>query len=372
MTYFLKVLRQLVDSSPISGAPGQQPEPPTSTVPADGEKRKISEVLDQIDDTAYVPLAPAVVAQMREFHRAVTGGDPPEHERPSAEQLSALAHRINSGKAPYVDFAVFGPYGRRQAKLLKFTAQVFVHGELVTRQLRGPGAHQGWRASWGVFRSAMIMLNAASPAALDRYARGIEELVTLYPQAWGVISVADETMRSERWDIMMESTPVDYKWEDVIRDSAFGFDTTTAHWWYMHVLGPLAGGARQNPSMTVAALEGLVPGGIAPKLEHHPSEQRPGRKDNSKGRKDSAPSGSGAGKRTCHAFNSAAGCLRPRCGWIHACSGCGGKFPLHKCWTCNPGAKPAKGSGKSRSAGDGAASGKKRKGARGSGAPSTK
>ena len=84
---------------------------------------------------------------------------------------------------------------------MRFTAQVFVHGELVTRQLRGPGSYSGWRASWGVFRAAMIMVNGASPSTLDRYARGIEELVALFPHAWGIVSLADETTRAERWDI---------------------------------------------------------------------------------------------------------------------------------------------------------------------------
>jgi len=372
MAYFMKVLREHVSSSPVAGASGGQPVPPSSAAPAVVEKRKISEVLDQIDDTSYIPLEPAAVAKMRDFHRAVTGGDPPDHERPSAEQLSALAHRLKSGKAPYVDFAVFGPYGRRQAKLLQFTAQVFVHGELVTRQLKGPGTYQGWRASWAVFRSAMVMLNAASPSALDRYARGIEELVTLYPQAWGVVSVADETMRSERWDILMENKATDYTWEDAIRDSAFGFDTSSAHWWFMHVLGPLGGGARHNPTMTVAAVEGLVPGGFTPRLEHHPGEQPSGRKNNQKSSKGSAPNKPKSGGPTCHDFNSARGCVRPSFAWRHACSGCGSSFPLHRCWTCNPGAKPRKGSEKGQSSGEGTASGKKRKGAKSSGAPSSK
>ena len=152
VVYFVKVLRQTVDKGfvpALAALPASQPS--VVPLPTDGEKRKMSEVLDQIDDSTYSPLAPALVAQMREFHRSVTGGDPPDHERPSSEQLAALSHRMNAGKAPYADFAVFGPYGRRQTKLLRFTAQVFVHGELVTRQLRGPGSYQGWRASWGFF-----------------------------------------------------------------------------------------------------------------------------------------------------------------------------------------------------------------------------
>ena len=211
------------------------------------------------------------MAKMREFHRNVTGGDPPDHERPTAEQLSALSHRLGSGKAPFADFAVFGPYRRRQTKLLRFTAQVFAHGELVTRQLRGPGSFQGWRAGWGVFRAAMIMINGASPATLDRYARGIEELVTLYPHAWGIISLADETMRAERWDIVKEGLGAGGSWEDVISGSAFGFGNSCARWWFIHVLGPLANGSKQSATATVATLEGLVPGSHMASAAHQPS-----------------------------------------------------------------------------------------------------
>ena len=138
VVYFVKMLRQAVDQ-PVT-APVPTPAVVVAPPFPEGEKRKISEVLDQVDDGPYLQLAPEKVAQMRQFHRDVTGGDPPDHERPTAEQLSALAHRIDSGKVPFADFAVFGPYGRRQTKLLRFTAQVFIHGELATRQLRGPGS----------------------------------------------------------------------------------------------------------------------------------------------------------------------------------------------------------------------------------------
>ena len=56
----------------------------------------------------------------------------------------------------------------------------------------------------GVFRSAMIMANAASLATLDRYARGIKEHMCLFPQGRGVIAFADEAMRSEQWGIVQE------------------------------------------------------------------------------------------------------------------------------------------------------------------------
>ena len=76
----------------------------------------------------------------------------------------------------------------------------------------------------------MIMVGAASPSTLDKYARGIEELVTLSPNAWGIISVADETMRAERWDICKEGPKALPSWDEVINQMAFGFGNSPSHW----------------------------------------------------------------------------------------------------------------------------------------------
>ena len=56
------------------------------------------------------------------------GGLPQPQEEPTGEQLSALAEVLRGDAAPYCDFAVWGPYGRRQARMLRFTAQVWVGG----------------------------------------------------------------------------------------------------------------------------------------------------------------------------------------------------------------------------------------------------
>ena len=104
--------------------------------PQTGEKRKKSEVLDQMDDGTYEPLEPDARKQMRTRHRDVTGGNPLAASRPTAQQLGALKSRVEAGDAPYTDFAVFGPYGSRLSKIRKFEAQVFVDGELKTRILR--------------------------------------------------------------------------------------------------------------------------------------------------------------------------------------------------------------------------------------------
>ena len=60
--------------------------------------------------------------------------------RPTAEQLAALHARIKNSGVPYVDFALFGPYGHRASILRRFEAQVFVDNHLQTRRLKGPSS----------------------------------------------------------------------------------------------------------------------------------------------------------------------------------------------------------------------------------------
>eukprot|EP00971_Amphidinium_carterae_P251426 4990798-Amphidinium_carterae.1 len=54
-------------------------------------------------------------------------------QRSSEPKMSSLSESV-----PYCDFAVWGPDGRQQGKLLKFQAQVWVGGELITKMIKGP------------------------------------------------------------------------------------------------------------------------------------------------------------------------------------------------------------------------------------------
>ena len=65
----------------------------------------------------------------RQVHVDKTGDHPEEDDNPTVLQLSGLHHRFRSGKAPYVDLGLFGPYGDRFFKLRKYTAMVLVEGE---------------------------------------------------------------------------------------------------------------------------------------------------------------------------------------------------------------------------------------------------
>eukprot|EP00971_Amphidinium_carterae_P163487 3241901-Amphidinium_carterae.1 len=106
---------------------------------------------------------------MFDYYHTTFGTRPQPYEEPSGEQLSALKALLDDDRAPYCDFAIWGPFGRRQGKLLRFQAQVFVYGELHTKMMAGPNTFEAWRPCWRVFRVAMILLQASLPGPLDEY-----------------------------------------------------------------------------------------------------------------------------------------------------------------------------------------------------------
>eukprot|EP00435_Cladocopium_sp_Y103_P054112 s157_g17.t1 len=161
---------------------------------------KMSALIDQSDDSELLPPGSLEVNTWLQNYHAVMGSMPEESEEPSPNQLAALSKRIFRDDAPpYVDFAVFGPYERKLTKSQK--CRIFTplgDGTYLQRDLPGPPTYQGWLASWRVLKTALIMLDAASLAALETYGKHVERLVTQWPSAWGLIYSAEDSARAER------------------------------------------------------------------------------------------------------------------------------------------------------------------------------
>ncbi len=70
---------------------------------------------------------------------------------------------MNGKSAPYLDFAVWGPYGHRIAKKVQMTGMVIGHkGELKNVEIFGPSSFADGEQCFRVFRTACLMINAVS------------------------------------------------------------------------------------------------------------------------------------------------------------------------------------------------------------------
>ena len=137
-------------------------------------KFKLSVVLDEGDDTEVMPLDPAtirtLIAEWRELEN--DGEDPQEDEEATGDQLATLDFRLRQGSTPFVDFAVWRPFGARFGRLLKFSAFLpLPSGGFQTKEINGPACFEDWKKSWRVFVFGMVALKAASKSKLEKYVR---------------------------------------------------------------------------------------------------------------------------------------------------------------------------------------------------------
>ena len=337
-----------------------------SAAPPAPAQRKLADVLDQGDDGNFVPLNMDELTKIRERHVEVTGAEPPQDERPSADQLAALKSKLGAGKCPYVDLGLFGPFGDRTAKLRKFQAQIWVDGELTTKFVGGPRTFEAWKSSWAVFRAAMIMLDVCTPSALDKYARGLERLISLHGH-WDMLMVIDEKCRGEQWDILAEQcarkNPEGYSptkpWQYIINESAYSpTGGALAEWWYYSFVAPVTYKIAA-PLKSSAEFEGSAGTTVDPVPLGGKGAGR-GRGSggaSGKARPIASSAASSGSSRICMAWNRG-GC-KDDCsgGNRHVCSICGG---AHRATECGSG-KGSKGKGAGRGGGrsDGASARKK-------------
>ena len=238
---------------------------------------KMSNVLDQADDSEAVPPEMAMVQSWTQRYLTVMGAYPDEDEEPTDLQMGALHRRVvELDQAPFVDFSVWQPYGRRALKAAKFRAFFPVgDGSYAVRELPGPQNMIQWTASWRVFKVAAISLGIVSLAALQVYERTIERLVLLWPDCWSLIVQADDKARGEKLDKIRRQLVADFQvGKSVPDDFTMGAPWSTCFrmvaqddiYWNEQVRNPgtawLAHGGRgapKAPSETIASTH--LPGG---------------------------------------------------------------------------------------------------------------
>lgn len=241
--------------------PSQPGQAPASNSSPTERKLKMTQVIDQADDGEFVVQTEDVRAGWYQRYLTVIGGWPHEEEDPTVEQVSALQRRIQvQDSAPYVDFAIWVPYGQKAMKAAKFRSFVLTSTGYVTKELPGPSTFIQWRTSFRILRTALIMLDAASLAALHNYEMVIEKLTRTYPTAWHLIYAADELARSGhsnrvRAKVIMDmraGKPPPANWDQNRPwDYVFTMIAVDDNFWHTQVHAPaltwMAAGSRGTP-----------------------------------------------------------------------------------------------------------------------------
>ena len=165
-------------------------------------KVKVNQVLDQADEAEVPGLGQGDVDSFFRRLASVRGGPVRDEAEPSADQISALKVRVvDLGLAPYADFALFVSFQHRFNKSIKFLNHVLqADGSFRTVEVSGPPNFDSWISSWRVFENTLLMLTVevsgvtkkiVSLSALDEYREAFRELVSVYPEAWHLLVVAE-------------------------------------------------------------------------------------------------------------------------------------------------------------------------------------
>jgi len=142
----------------------------------------------------------ATLTKYRERFQTLNGDSPLQKVEVTDAQLSALDFRVKVGQTPYADFGVWGPYGARLERRLKFTHHMMgPDGMWKTVEIPGADSLDTWRRCWAVYRTAAIMVGVAHPATIDRHEQLFIDRCERYPRAWHICARADIRRRMEWW-----------------------------------------------------------------------------------------------------------------------------------------------------------------------------
>ena len=174
-----------------------------SAAPATQGARKMATVIDQSFDGDIKPLKPNEYRSLFSDYATRQGAEPSADNEPTPDQTAGVKQLITDDLPPYVNFAIWGPYGRRLVKKIMFVAFLYsaLTGEWTRKELPGPPSFDTWWVCWRFFKVVILLLQICMPEIVDNYAEFIRDLHILYgPECWFVIYQADVRMRSEQWE----------------------------------------------------------------------------------------------------------------------------------------------------------------------------
>jgi len=192
-------VRQVLAACRLISAPVP---PPVKPEPLPLTKFKLSQVVNQASDIELTALDGPAIKVAYDRYRAVFGTHPPPSEEITGEQLTAVKAMLDADMAPYVDFAVWGPFGNRLAKKLKLNGVTFnSSGALIPLELSGPPSHDQWHRAFLCLRTALVSWGAVELGRLDKYSGMIGRYCERYgASCWLQIYQADVRCRGEHME----------------------------------------------------------------------------------------------------------------------------------------------------------------------------
>ena len=180
----------------VGVAPPPPPQP--AVVPL---KYKQSSVTDQGDDSEFLAPTRVEIDTWNQNYFQQEQAVPIEEEEPTEIQTKGYDVRIQSGRTPYVDMGVWGPFGRKLMRALKFRNWIPAgDGSFIQKEMTGPENFLVYTFVWRVFVVAAKMTRSVRGWAMDRYYKNLEKLLTKWPLCWFLIYAADDKMRSEHME----------------------------------------------------------------------------------------------------------------------------------------------------------------------------
>ena len=117
----------------------------------------MSIVINQSDESEVAPADVHVVTEAYARYKLKMGCFPSAETELSEEQMTALHAVLERGRAPYCDFAVWGPFHQRILKRIRMKGvRLSGNGELSSVELCGPDSFHGWKECYAVSKRGLI------------------------------------------------------------------------------------------------------------------------------------------------------------------------------------------------------------------------
>lgn len=175
---------------------------------------KLSSLVDSTAEAELVTLEGSEIRRRFSEYKCARGDYPHKDMEPSGEQFSAVAQLLKTGQAPYVDFALFGPYGKRAPKKLTLVSFSYKVETGIWKRVGfpGPSDFNAWWKAWLVLKSTLPLLQSVDSERLEHYGEFIHQLVEMYgPGSWFFIYQADVRFRSEEMGRIRRNVQITYE-----------------------------------------------------------------------------------------------------------------------------------------------------------------